>query len=158
MFSLKLVTATAAAGLALAWQSPSAVPYPEGYRAWTHVKSSVIGQAHANFAVNGGFQHVYANAKAMEGYRTRLFPEGSVVVVDWLGMSENQGALAEDARRQVDVMLKDSVKFAASGGWGFQRFAKDSKTELAATPTPQQCYACHSRLKKDGLVLSSYRP
>jgi hypothetical protein len=53
---------------------------------------------------------------------------------------------------------RDSRRFATTGGWGFQRFAGSSKTELAATPTPQQCFACHDRLKKDGLVLSSYRP
>ena len=32
------------------------------------------------------------------------------------------------------------------------------RTLLAAAPTPQQCFACHEQLKKDGLVLSSYRP
>ena len=54
-------------------------------------------------------------------------------------------------------MVKDSVRFASTGGWGFQRFVKDSRTEHAAQPTPVQCYNCHVSLKKDGLVLSSYR-
>ena len=54
-------------------------------------------------------------------------------------------------------MVKDSERYSSTGGWGFQRFAKDSKTELAATPTPQQCFACHNNLKKDDLVLSAYR-
>ena len=94
----------------------------------------------------------------MAGYRTRVFPEGSVIAFDWLEMSDNNGAFAEGARRQVDVMVKDSAQYAATGGWGFQRFVKDSKTELAATPTPLQCFTCHNTLKKDGLVLSSYRP
>lgn len=134
------------------------VPYPEGYRTWTHVKSSVISPAHKNFASTGGFQHIYANAQAMDGYRTRLFPEGATIVFDWLEMTDNGGAFAEGPRRQVDVMVKDSVRFAATGGWGFQRFVKDSRTELAASPTPDQCFACHDRLKKDGLVLSVFRP
>jgi hypothetical protein len=34
----------------------------------------------------------------------------------------------------------------------------DIKTQLAAAPTPEQGFACHQQLKKDGLVLSSYRP
>ncbi|MES2177007.1 MAG: cytochrome P460 family protein [Gemmatimonadota bacterium] len=138
--------------------SADAVPYPDGYRGWTHVKSSVVSPSHKNFASQGGFQHIYANTQAMTGYRTRVFPEGSVVVFDWLAMSESNGAFAEGARRQVDVMVKDSVTYASTGGWGFQRFVKDSKTELAAAPTPQQCYACHDQMKKDGLVLSAYRP
>jgi hypothetical protein len=148
---------------ALAWtwsvsrDAATPVEYPEGYRNWAHVKSALTSPAHARFATNGGFQHVYANSQAMNGYRTRSFPEGSIVVVDWLEMRDTNGAFTEGARRQVDVMLKDSLRFAATGGWGFQRFVKDSKTELAASPAPQECFACHNRLKKDGLVLSNYR-
>jgi hypothetical protein len=145
----------------LVWQLPaladSPVAYPEGYRDWVHVKSTVVSPAHKDFATIGGFQHIYANPQAMAGYRTHAFPEGSVIVFDWLDMKDKDGAFAEGARRQVDVMVKDSSRFADTGGWGFQRFAKDSKTELAATPAPPQCFACHEKLKKDDLVLSSYR-
>lgn len=54
---------------AAAWdQSAGAatVSYPDGYRSWTHVKSSLISPSHANFASSGGFQHIYANAEAMQ--------------------------------------------------------------------------------------------
>ncbi len=134
------------------------VAYPEGYRQWVHVKSSLISPAHAQFATLGGFQHIYANPAGMVGYHTRAFPEGSIVVFDWLEMQDANGAFTEGPRRQVDVMVKDSARFATTGGWGFQRFVKDSKTELAATPTPQQCFACHENRKQDGLILSRYRP
>jgi len=135
----------------------AAVAYPEGYRNWVHVKSNLISPGHKLFATLGGFQHIYANPQAVVGYRTRSFPEGSVVVVDWLDMKDNNGSFEEGPRRQVDVMVKDSQRFATTGGWGFQRFVKDSKTELATTPTPQQCFDCHEKLKKDGLILSSFR-
>jgi hypothetical protein len=149
-------------GSALAWQlstpAADAVAYPDGYRNWVHVKSALVSPAHKDYASVGGFQHIYANSEAMTGYRSRMFPEGSIVVFDWLEMQDNAGAFVEGPRRQVDVMVKDSKRFGNSGGWGFQRFVKDSKTERAAAPTPQQCFACHDRLKKDGLILSSYRP
>lgn len=156
-FVLSLVV-TAAAGYGCSLLADGTVAYPEGYRSWTHVKSGVISPTHKTFAVVGGFEHIYANQQAMEGYRTRTFPEGSVIAFDWLEMRDNDGAYVEGPRRQLDVMVKDSQRFASTGGWGFQRFVKDSKTELAATPTPQECFDCHNRLKKDGLVLSSYRP
>src|SRR5689334_12615583 len=93
----------------LAWQSSApTVPYPEGYRTWAHVKSTIISPAHKNYVATGGFQHFYANERAIAGYRTRVFPEGSVIVVDWLELTDNAGAFAEGARRQIDVMLKDS--------------------------------------------------
>jgi hypothetical protein len=139
-------------------ESRAPVPYPEGFRTWAHVKSAAVGPTNAGFASIGGFQHIYANSQAMVGYRTRAFPEGSVVVFDWLEMRETDGAFAEGARRQVDVMMKDSTRFAGTGGWGFQRFVKDSRSELATSPTPQQCFACHEQRKRDGLVLSTYRP
>lgn len=149
-------------GTALAWHfSPPAdatAAYPEGYRGWTHVKSALVSPSHQSFSTIGGFQHIYANPQAMIGYRTHAFPEGSIIAFDWLEMRDKAGAFEEGPRRQVDVMVKDSQRFATTGGWGFQRFVKDSKTELASAPTPQQCFACHDRLKKNDLVLSSYRP
>jgi len=148
----------------IAWRpaalAPTAepLPYPEGYRDWVHIRSTVIGPAHKRFATVGGFQHTYANPQAVVGYRAGVFPEGAVVVFDWLDMREEAGAFLEGPRRQVDVMVKDSLRYAATGGWGFQRFVKDSRSELAASPTPEQCFACHNSLKKGDLVLSSYRP
>ena len=141
----------------IAQSAPADVAYPESYRNWVHVKSALVSPAHSTYATNGGFHHIYANAEAMTGYRSRTFPEGSIIVFDWLEMQDTNGAFAEGARRQVDVMVKDARRFAGTGGWGFQRFVKDSKSERAAAPSPQQCFACHDRLKKDGLVLSSYR-
>jgi len=132
------------------------VAYPDGFRTWSHVKSGVIGPQHKSFSSVGGIHHVYANKEAMAGYRTRQFPEGSVIVFEWLEWAEKDGAILEGPRRQVDVMVRDSQRFATTGGWGFQRFVKGTK-ELASEPTPQQCFACHDRLKKDGLVLSTYR-
>jgi hypothetical protein len=161
---MKVATQLIPAGLlvaGVAWQASlpnevEPVTYPEGYRTWSHVKSGLISPTHKNFAITGGFQHVYANREAMTGYQTRNFPERSVIVFDWLEMKDVAGAFVEGARRQVDVMVKDSTRYASTGGWGFQRFVKDSK-ELADTPTPQQCFACHNSMKKDGLVLSTYR-
>lgn len=137
-------------------QSPAPVPYPEGYRGWAHVKSALTSPAHAKYAVNGGFQHIYANPQALAGYRTRSFPEGSVIVFDWLEMQDQNGQFIEGPRRQIDVMVKDSTRYRGTGGWGFQRFPGDTHTELAGPRT--LCFACHDRLKSDGLVLSSYRP
>jgi hypothetical protein len=136
--------------------SADTVPYPESFRTWSHVKSGVIGPQHKNFASLGGLHHVYANKEAMAGYKTRQFPEQSVIVFEWLEWAEKDGAILEGPRRQIDVMAKDSKRYAQTGGWGFQRFVKDTR-ELAAAPTPQDCFACHNQLKDDGLVLSKYR-
>jgi len=41
------------------------VPYPEGYRMWTHIKSGMVGPKSKSYNVLGGFYHVYANPLAM---------------------------------------------------------------------------------------------
>jgi hypothetical protein len=153
MKRIALLLAVIIAGSA---HSADTVPYPENFRTWSHVKSGAIGPQHKNFASVGGLHHVYANQQAMTGYRTRQFPEASVIVFEWLEWQEKDGAILEGPRRQIDVMVKDSKRYAETGGWGFQRFVKDTR-ELASAPTPQDCFACHNRLKEDGLVLSKYR-
>jgi len=146
-----------ASGPAPAADDAAAVAYPDGFRAWTHVKSTLVAPGNKDYAELGGFHHIYANAQAMVGYRTRDFPEGSTIVFDWLKLQGADGAYTEGERRRLDVMVKDSARFAATGGWGFQRFVGDSRTERAVEPAPQQCFACHQAMKRDGLVLSRYR-
>ena len=48
------------------------VPYPEGYRAWTHVKSMVIEKGHPLDEAFGRIHHLYANKQAMQGYRRQV--------------------------------------------------------------------------------------
>jgi hypothetical protein len=132
------------------------VTFPGEYREWTHVKSAFVGPSHTSFATNGGFHHIYANRKAMEGYRSGAFPEGSVIVFDWIQSRDSAGRSDEGERRRVDVMEKNAAKFAAVGGWGFQRFAKNGVDRLN-DPSPAQCSACHQRLSPKTMVIGRYR-
>ena len=132
------------------------VPYPEGYRMWTHVKTGLIGPANPNFKFSGGYHHIYANPKAMQGYTTGYFPNGAVLVFDVLDAKEQNGNTLESTRNHVDVMVKDSLKYAATGGWGYEEFKGDSHTERLLTPAVKtQCFNCHSQ--KGDFVFSEFR-
>jgi Cytochrome P460 len=52
-------------------------------------------------------------------------------------------------------MVKDSVKYAATGGWGFAQF-KDGKP--AEEATLKTCFLCHQPFKAGDLVFSHYSP
>ncbi len=91
------------------------VPYPSGYRQWTHVKSMVVLPSSSAFATGGGMHHVYANATAMAGFSTGHFPDGAILVFDRLTASENSGVIASAERERLDVMVKDSKRHAATG-------------------------------------------
>lgn len=135
------------------------VPYPTGYREWTHVKSNLIGPKHAMYKTIGGYQHVYANRIAMEGYRTGHFPDGAVLVYDFLeGHETEDGNTVEGPRRFTSVMVKDPTRYAATGGWGYEEFRGDSETDrMIAADAATKCFACHARRKDNDYVFSGFR-
>jgi hypothetical protein len=144
------------------WAKPDdAVPYPTGYRHWTHVKSTILDPKLPQYETFGGIQHIYANEKGMEGYRSGRFPEGSILVYDFLKIEEDAkqaGRTLEGARRFTSVMVKDSKRYAATGGWGFEEFRGDSQTDrMIGAEAPTKCYACHTSQKERDYVFSTFR-
>lgn len=133
------------------------VPYPTGYRHWTHVKSMVLLPDHALAATFGGIHHLYANDRAVEGYRTGKFADGSVIVFDLLDYNVADGAGTEGARKFTGVMLKNAKDFPATGGWGFEGFAGNSTTERMVTDGGASCFGCHVGQKDHGYVFSKMR-
>jgi hypothetical protein len=151
-----LLAAVSAPALA---QEPAAVPYPKGYRDWTHVKSMIINPGHPLYEAFGGIHHLYANKKAMEGYtKGGKFPDGAVIVFDLLEAKSADNAVVEGARKVVGVMHKDSKKWKATGGWGFEGFKGDSATDRAVGKNAATaCFNCHTQQKDRDFVFSAYR-
>lgn len=136
----------------------STVAYPEGYRDWRHVKSMVIEPGHPLHAAFGGIHHLYANAKAVQGYRSGHFPDGAVIVFDLLEARTADNAITEGPRKIVGVMVRDSKRHAATGGWGFEGFRGDSSTDRAVGPNAASaCFGCHQPQKDREYVFSSLR-
>jgi len=134
------------------------VPYPQGYRDWHHVKSMVIEEGHPLFASFGGIHHLYANTKAMKGYRGERFPDGSVIVFDLLEAVPDGNAVTEGKRKVVGVMYKDAKKFKATGGWGFEGFAGGNPAKrVVGDNAASACFACHQSQKAHDYVFSRLR-
>lgn len=134
------------------------VPYPDGYRHWTHVKSMVIQPGHALFDAFGGIHHLYANKQAEQGYQSGKFPDGAVIVFDLLEAKGADHAIQEGARKVVGVMHKNAKNYAATGGWGFEGFKGDSRNERAvARNAATACFPCHQAEKNKDFVFSTWR-
>jgi hypothetical protein len=132
------------------------IPYPDGYRSWDHVKTYVVRPKSPAFKLIGGFNHVYANKKAMQGYLTGRFPDGSIIVSDVVEAKEDSMNVREGKRAHIDVMMRDSVHYADTGGWRFETFSEDSKTNRMLTAEAVlKCAACHKKQKD--MVFSDYR-
>lgn len=144
------------------------VPYPEGYRRWMHLASAVTPpkkdaaashpEAEKIAAPHGLIHHIYANDKALDGLRTGSFPEGAVFIADWFVLEKSPGGLAQGARKSINVMVKDA-RYAATGGWGYEDFDRDSRTIRNVGPNAvSQCMDCHAKAKGDDYVFSSMVP
>ena len=158
LFALALA---GAAGTASAAEPPglaATVSYPADYRTWQHVKSMVIEQGHPLYAAFGGIHHLYANPKALAGYRTGKFPDGAVIAFDLLEAVAAGNAITEGQRKILGVMHKDSKRFAATGGWGFEGFAAGNPGERAVGANAKAaCFDCHTAQAASDYVFSRMR-
>ena len=116
------------------------VALPQGYRQW-----ALIGVAQETGALDE-LRSVVGNAVAAKAYRAgRLpFPDGSVLVkLAWKRRPspEFEPAFVPGDATTVQVMVKDSRRYAATGGWGFGRFVDGLPVDEAQHRT---CFACHS--------------
>ncbi len=136
-----------------------AVPYPEGYRDWRHVKSMVIEEGHALYDAFGGIHHLYANEKALEGYAAGSFPDGAVIVFDLLEAIHADNAITEGKRKVLGVMVKDAARWPETGGWGFEGFASGDPGKRAVGANAREaCFACHESAREHDYVFSEPRP
>ncbi len=155
---LLLATAISAGGFSLWAQLDDTAPFPKEFRKWAHVKSVLVGSQSAAFATEGGIHHIYANEKALEGYKTGKFPDGSVIVYDLLETKEIAGNTIEGPTCRVDVMVRQSELYRTTGGWEFMSFPGGNPTDGKLTAGRQAaCASCHANRKDHDFVFSEFR-
>ena len=154
-----------AAGLAAAFAigpalaaDPPPVPYPAGYRTWAHVKTMQILPGHPLHDAFGGVHHLYANRAAMDGYRRGRFPDGAVIVFDLAEALSADHTVVDGPRKVVGVMRKDAKRYASTGGWGFEAFKGDSRTErVVGANAAGACFGCHAPQRERDFVFSAWK-
>ncbi len=131
------------------------VTIPDGYRQW-----ELIAPAQEGEPLNE-LRAVLGNATAIKAYRDGKlpFPDGTVLVkLAWkqIQSPEYEPASVPGAATTVQVMVKDSKKYASTGGWGFGRFIAGQPVDAAQHET---CFACHeARVKGHDFVFTRYAP
>jgi len=143
---------------ALSAQTGETPSFPKAFRRWAHVKSVLVGPQSVAFATEGGIHHIYANDKALQGYDSGKFPDGSIIVYDLLETKEVAGNTMEGKTRRVDVMVKQSDHYASTGGWEFMSFSGNDETHGKLTTEKEgTCAGCHSQRKDHDSVFSEFR-
>jgi len=134
-----------------------------GYRDW-----KLVSVAHEEGNLND-IRAILGNDIAIEAYRngTLSFPDGAIIArISWKDTpsEENnkvfgraQSHVAGDAPAwYLQFMVKDSKKYAASGGWGYAQFDKDGKP--ADEAKHKACFPCHQPVKGRDYVFTRYAP
>ena len=135
----------------------SGVDYPDGYRTWTHIKTMALHKGHPLENPFMGIHHVYGNEEGVKGSKSGQYEDGAILVFDLLQYMTLDNASTEGDRVLVGVMVKDSNKYAATGGWGFEGFKGNSHTERLVNDGGQSCFACHASQKETSYVFSRWR-
>jgi hypothetical protein len=173
-FLLVAVAVTAVAGVA-AFTAPAsgrageeAAPIfvtkiPPGYRDWRF-----ISVAHEEGPLND-IRVILGNDVAIKTYREEKvsFPEGTIIArIAWNYVpSEKNNKVFGRAQSFVpgaapdwylQFMVKDSKKYAATGGWGYAQFDKDGKP---ADEAPlKTCFPCHQKIQARDFIFTRYAP
>lgn len=147
MLMATLVTFAVVVGLLTARAESSAgeaspifgVTIPDGYRQWELIAPALEAEPLDELRA------VVGNPAAIAAYRrgTLPFPDGAVLTkLAWKRVQSSEFAPASvpGAATTVQVMVKDSKRYAATGGWGFGRFVDGKPVDAAQHET---CFACH---------------
>jgi hypothetical protein len=141
------------------------IKIPAGYRDWqlisvNHLAGGKIKQMRAQLG----------NDIAMKAFREGKFPfpDGAIIAaLHWheIPSDENDKVLAigfpgaglqsfvAGSPVNVQFMVKDSTKYAASGGWGYADFTNGKPGSEALHQT---CYGCHLPAKDRDFVFTRY--
>jgi Cytochrome P460 len=136
------------------------IKVPHGYRDWR-----LISVAHEEGNLHS-FAAVLGNDVAIKAYRDAKlpYPDGTIIAALHYGHvpSEENNKVFGDPQSfvpgpptNIQFMVKDSKKYASTGGWGFAHFDKDGKpgTEAAL----KTCFPCHAKASRD-FVFTQYAP
>ena len=145
--------------------SPPAPAYvekmPRGYRDW---KLITVAREEGEL---DDIRAVLGNDIAIKAYRKGVlpFPEGSIIArlaYSYDSSEENdktfgrkQSYVAGHAKNGVQFMIKDSLKYAATGGWGFGHFENGKPV---GETIMRICYPCHQKIESRDLVFARYSP
>ena len=136
------------------------IKIPHGYRDWR-----LISVAHEEGNLHS-FAAMLGNDIAIKAYRDGKlpFPDGTIIAAlhySHAPSAENDKVFGDPqsfvagAPTNIQFMVKDSVKYASTGGWGYAHIDKDGKPGPEAAM--KTCAPCHAKATRDH-VFTKYAP
>jgi hypothetical protein len=158
-----------ATGVAIAAQDRSTLTIPDGiafseakgYEGWENVS---VSQNDKQLKVIVGNPAMIRVFKSGHPSKAAPVPDGAKMVkIEWERKPHPIAAFSSAVSvpgdlHAVEIMVKDSKRFAASGGWGYADFEYDAASQsLKPNGTGSGCgFACHTRVADDDYVFTHY--
>jgi hypothetical protein len=148
---------------------------PLGYRDWQLISLAILGPPFNDIRAKLG------NDIAIGAFRKGAtpFPNGAIIVrLAWKQVTseQNNNAFRQDAAAEglsqdalqkflsksfvagpatnIQFMVKDSKKYASTGGWGFAQFTSGKPDKIVQA----NCMACHASAGDHDFVFTKYSP
>ena len=138
-----------------------AVVRPADYREWVYVTSG-LGMSYApeaqqltapppgSTARPPVFDNVFVNRQSYRAFlQSGRWPDGTMFILELRRgerhVSIDTGGQTQGAMIGIEAAVKDSTRFAATGGWAYFGFGRVNALAESATPNPPTAsfYACH---------------
>lgn len=134
---------------------------PADYREW-----KLISVAHEEGKLND-LRAILGNDVAVKAARdaTLPYPDGAIIArIAWgyeplpesaAAFGSAQSFVAGAPKNGVQFMIKDSTKYASTGGWGYAQF---DGGKPASEAVHNACFACHAIVKGRDFIFNRYAP
>ena len=127
---------------------------PANYRDWVFLTSG-LGMTYGPAQPAAGrpplFDNVFVNPQSYKAFvNTGRWPDGTMFILELrrsvANASINNGGFTQTEVAALESAVKDSQRFAATGGWAYLEFGAPPKAVESAAPQPPtaSCYACHA--------------
>ena len=165
--SLIVAAATFVVSFTIAAQDRYSLKVPSGL-AFSEFRGYDTWQTIAPSQTDTSLKAILGNSVMINAYNAgipgngRPVPDGAMMAkIEWLKKSNDVSPYpvsVPDTLKSASFMIKDSKRFAESGGWGYAQFSYDPASRtFTPVGTGSGCgYACHTRVKARDFVFTSY--
>ena len=134
--------------------APNGITIPSGYKDW---RTIAVSHRTDNNTLRTILGNDVAIKAAREG-KTNPWPDGTMLgKVAWKDATHEvwKAATVPGDFIQAEFMVKDSKKYANTGGWGFARWVgMDQKPYGKDANFVQECFGCHIPMKNNDWVFT----
>jgi hypothetical protein len=132
---------------------------PEHFQHWYLVNCLLLTKEPNPFGISSGMHLIYVNSIGFERLKRGgpgPYPDGSIFVDDLREFSAADGSYQQGRGKAKTLMVRDSKKYATTGGWGFQAWAVSAPRTPIVTDATHQCFDCHQSKRDNDYVFSTY--